>query len=141
MLMPVPVFIRRRFMRTTILIVEAHTVLRRALRGWLEITFPGYQVIEAASGNEAITLTQAGPPSVVVMDINLPDMNGLDATAHLKAISPATPVVILTSYEVEKQYAHTRAHGANTFVVKNRVTELRSTLAPLLSPQSEPFQH
>jgi CheY-like chemotaxis protein len=129
--------IRRRFLRTTILVVETHNELRQALRDWLETTFPGYQIIEAASGDDAIALTQARSPSVVVMDISLPDMDGLEATAHLKAISPATPVVILTSYEVEKQYARTRASGASTFVVKNQVNELRSTLATLLFPQSE----
>jgi two-component system, NarL family, response regulator LiaR len=130
-------FIRRRFLLTPILIVEAHTLLRQALRGWLEVTFPGCQVFEAASGTEAIALTRARLPGVVLIDLTLPDMNGLEATARLEVITPQTPVVILTSCEVEKQYAQLRAKGASTFVVINRVTELRSTLATLLCPQKE----
>jgi DNA-binding NarL/FixJ family response regulator len=128
-------------MPATILIVEAHNMLRGALRGWLEMIFPEYRITEATSGREAIALTQSRSPDVVILDISLPDMNGLEATAHLNDISPATPVVILTSCAIEKQYARTRANGANTFVVKNDTAELRSTLETLLSPQRESLQH
>lgn len=88
-----------------------------------------------------MALIQARSPGVVVLDLRLPDMNGLEAAAHLNATSPATPLVILTSCEFEKQYARTQANGASTFVVKDQVTELRSTLATLLAPQREPFGH
>lgn len=122
-------------MLPTILIVEAHTVLRQALRGWLEMTFPRYEISEAASGAEAIALTRTRAPDVVVIELSLPDMNGLEAMARLEVITPETPMVILTSCEVEKQYVQSRTKGTSTFVVINRVTELRSTLAPLLAPQ------
>jgi CheY-like chemotaxis protein len=99
--------------------------------------FPGYQVIEAATGAEAVALTQARSPGVVLMDFILPDMNGLEAAARLGAITPAPSVVILTDCEVEKQVVRSQAKGTSAFVVIKRVTELRSTLALLLTPQSE----
>ena len=126
------------FMSATILIVEDHEAMRQALRGWLEITFPGCCVIEAADGKEAIVMAEAFSPHVIVVDIGRPGANGLETTARIKAIAPATQVVVLTSYEAEAHYAHAMAIGASACVPRARITdELRSTLADLLSPSNE----
>jgi NarL family two-component system response regulator LiaR len=124
-------------MSATILIVEDHEAMRQALRGWLEITFPACRVIEAAGGEEAIVMAEAFSPHVVVMDIGRPGANGLKTTARIKAIAPATQVVVLTSYEAEAHHAHAMASGASACVPRDRITELRSILAGLLSPPNE----
>ncbi len=67
-------------MPATILVVDDHEAVRWGLREWLEMAFPGCRVIEANSGEEAIVLTINESPRVVLMDINLPGMNGIEAT-------------------------------------------------------------
>ncbi len=67
-------------MSTTILIVEDHDAVRRSLRDWLEVEFPQCRVIEAASGEESIALIQTESPRLVIMDISLPGMSGIEAT-------------------------------------------------------------
>lgn len=124
-------------MSATILIVEDHEAMRQALRGWLEITFPGCRVIEAAGGEEGVVMAEAFSPHVVVVDIGRPGANGLETTARIKAIAPAARVVVLTSYEAEAHHAHAMASGASACVPRDRITELRSTLADLLSPSNE----
>ncbi len=81
-------------------------------------------------------MAEASSPHVVVTDIGLPGMNGLETTAYLKAMVPATSVVVFSDYEAEAYYAHAIASGASACVTKNMITELQSTLAELLFPQT-----
>ena len=121
-------------MTTKFLIVEAHGVLRRALRGWLETKFPGCHIVEATSGDEAVAIAQAISPHVVIMDISLPGMNGLASMAQIKAVEPATLVLVLTTFEDEIYYTTAAAKGADAYVPKARMlTNLQPALAALLS--------
>lgn len=121
-------------MTTKFLIVEAHSVLRRALRGWLETRFPGCHIVEATNGEEAVATAQAVSPHVVIMDISLPGMNGLDSMARIKAVEPATQVLVLTTFEDEIYRAAAEAKGADAYVPKARMlTNLQPTLTTLLS--------
>ena len=79
-----------------ILIVEDHQGVRQSLREWLELSFPGYRLLEATSGEEAVILAQAMCPCLVIMDIGLPGMSGIEAAQGIKAAVPATRVVMLT---------------------------------------------
>lgn len=125
-------------MKTTILVVEDHDTVRRSLREWLEAVFPQCRVIEAASGEEAITIAQAKLPSVVVMDIGLQQMNGIEATRHIKAAVPTAQIVMLTIHEDEAYRADATTAGASAYVAKRTMqTELLPTLAALLSGQDE----
>lgn len=120
-------------MPATILIVDDHNLMRQCLRVWLEGQFPGCQVMEATNGEEAITLARLSSPQVVVMDVDLPGMSGIQATAHIKAMVPATPVVILSFHDDTVHRAHATTAGANAYVVKGRISsELQPTLAALL---------
>ncbi len=65
-------------MPATILIVEDQELVRRALRKLLEVVYSRYQVIEAASGEEALGLTKTEQPHLVIMNITLPGMNGIE---------------------------------------------------------------
>jgi DNA-binding NarL/FixJ family response regulator len=122
-------------MPITILIVEDHDLVRKALREWVAAKFPGCHVIEATSGEEAITMAQVSSPHVVVMDIDLPGMSGLQTTARIKAMDPATQVVILSFHDDKVYRAHATLAGANAYVVKGRLSsELQPTLAALLPP-------
>jgi len=113
-----------------ILIVEDNDRVRKSLREWLERAFPKYQFIEAASGEEAINITQARAPCAIIMDISLPGMRGIEATRHVKGNMPTTQVVILTIHEEEAFRADAKAAGASAFVTK-RV--MRKELVPALA--------
>lgn len=120
-------------MPATLLIVDDHDLMRQVLREWLGARFPNCHVIEATSGEEAITMAQVSSPHVVVMDVDLPGMSGIQATTRIKAMLPATPVVILSLHDDTVHRAHATLAGANAYVVKGRMaSELQLTLTALL---------
>ena len=121
-----------------ILIVEDHKGVRQSLREWLEISFPDYQLLEANSGEEAVTVAQAMSPCLVIMDIGLPGMNGIEAAQGIKAAVPATRVVVLTIYDDEAHRAAAAAAGVSAYVPKRKVqTELLPVLTRLLAEDRE----
>ena len=121
-------------MSATILIVEDHDAVRRALRDWLEVEFPQCRLIEATSGEEAMALVRSESPRLVVMDITLPGMSGIEATRQIKATSPSVQIVILTVHEGDIYRADATAAGASAYVPKRTMqTELIPTLAALLA--------
>ena len=121
-------------MPATILIVEDHNDVRKALRDWLGLEFHQHRVIEAASGEEAITLARIESPCVVIMDIRLPGMNGIETTRQIKAALPSTQIVMLTIRTGDIYCAHAKAAGASAYVTKQRIcNELGPTLAELLA--------
>jgi two-component system invasion response regulator UvrY len=118
----------------TILIVEDHESVRRSLREWSEHVFPSCDVVEAETGEEALAAAQAHAPRVVVMDISLPGMSGIEATRRIKAIQPIAQVVILTIHEDSPYRAEAQAAGASAYVTKRKMqTDLMPVLARLLS--------
>ena len=121
-------------MTATILIVEDHDAVRRSLRAWLEVEFPQCRVIEAASGEEAIALIRTESPRLVVMDISLPGMSGIEATRRIKATLPSAQIVMLTIHEDDAHRADATTAGASAYVTKRVMqTELIPTLAALLA--------
>ena len=121
-------------MPATILIVEDHDAVRRSLRDWLEVEFPQCRVIGAASGEQAIALIRTESPRLVVMDISLPGMSGIEATRQIKAALPSAQVVMLTIHENDTYRADATAAGASAYVPKRVMqTELIPTLAALLA--------
>ena len=124
-------------MPAIILIVEDHDDVRKALRDWLGLEFPWCRVIEAASGEEAITLARVESPHLVIMDIRLPGMNGIETTRQIKAALPSTRIVMLTIRTGDIYCTHAKAAGASAYVTKERIgTELGPTLAALLADWS-----
>jgi DNA-binding NarL/FixJ family response regulator len=121
-------------MYETILIVEDHDAMRQSLRKWLEMAFPQYRVAEAKSGEEAVISAQTAPPHLVIMDLGLPGMNGIEATSAIKQAAPETRVVMLTVYEDENFRVKAAAAGAAAYVPKRRLgTELLPVLTELLN--------
>ena len=121
-------------MNPSILIVEDHQGVRQSLREWLELSFPQCQLLEATSGEEALTVAQAMSPSLVIMDIGLPGINGIEAAAGIKAAVPTARVVMLTMYDDEAHRADAAAAGVSAYVPKRKVrTELLPVLTRLLA--------
>ena len=117
-------------MSASILIVEDHEKVRQALRKLIEVKFPHYQVIEASNGEEAITLTLANIPQLIIMDITLPGMSGIEATRRIRDSSSSPPVLMFTVHEDTIYRDEAKNAGAIAYVAKHA---LQSELLPQLS--------
>lgn len=106
-----------------IIIVDDHPVFRQGLRDILE-TDPNIHVIgQAASGEAAVEMILANEPDVVLMDINLPDTNGLQITRQVKASRPEIKVIVITGYDDVEQAFHAIRAGANAYCAKDITPE------------------
>jgi NarL family two-component system response regulator LiaR len=102
-----------------VVIVDDHTVVRQGVRAFLE-TQPDIVVVgEAQSGAEAIALCVEHTPDVVLMDLIMPEMNGVEATQRIKKISPQTQIVILTSYLEDEHILPALRSGALSYLLKD----------------------
>jgi NarL family two-component system response regulator LiaR len=103
----------------TILIVDDHAVVRQGVRGFLE-TQPDLSVVgEAASGEEAVRLAAQYVPDIVLMDLVMPGLDGVEATRRVKRSSPRTQVVVLTSYHEDEHIFPAIRAGALSYVLKD----------------------
>ena len=108
-------------MTPTILIVEDHDLLRTWLSDWLAGIFNNHTIATTGDGLEAIELARAEQPQLVLMDLDLPRLNGLEATRRIKAALPTTQVVMLTIYEDQAHRADAAAAGASAYVPKRNL--------------------
>ena len=118
----------------TILIVEDHHALRNSLQMWLGMEFPLYLVIGAATGEEAVAICRYTAPDAIVMDINLPQMSGIEATELILSSVQHTEVLMLTIHEEDIYRTRALAAGAGAFILKRDMyTELVPALSALLA--------
>lgn len=115
-----------------ILIVEDHSAVRRGLRSLLELEFPQIHIVEASSGDEGVMRSILEPPQLVVMDISLPGLNGIEATRQIKCLYPSVPIVIFTVHEDEIYRAEAEAAGANAYISKLGMKYLISAISTFL---------
>jgi len=116
-------------MKGTILIVEDNDVVRESLQDWLSVTFPECTFMIAKSGEEAVEKVANRPPTIVLMDIGLPGMSGIQATRMIKAASPKTKVLMLTIYNDVEHRADASTAGASAYLSKGK---MHSELVPLM---------
>jgi DNA-binding NarL/FixJ family response regulator len=103
----------------TIIVVDDHSVVREGVRAFLEAQ-PELQVVgEASSGAAVLPLVREYVPDVVLMDLVMPGMNGVEATGWIKQISPRTQVVVLTSYHEDEYIFPALRAGALGYVLKD----------------------
>lgn len=107
----------------SILIVDDHEVVRNGMRSYLE-TLPNFSVVgEAASGEDAIELVSELIPDIVLMDLIMPGMDGIETTRRIKQISPRTQVVVLTSYHEDIHIFPALKAGAISYILKDMKME------------------
>jgi two-component system, NarL family, response regulator NreC len=106
-----------------ILVADDHKMLRRGLRRILEEQADLEVVGEAADGREAVELTGQLQPDVVVMDIAMPQMNGIEATRQIIQRHPKTSVVILSMYSDENYVVQVLRAGARGYLLKDSAEE------------------
>jgi len=105
-------------MSIRVMLAEDHTMVRQALRVLLEHDKDMSVVAEAKDGREALALAEEFVPDVVVMDVGMPDMNGIEATRRLLAARPATKVVALSAYSDKRFVLGMLEAGALGYVIK-----------------------
>jgi two-component system response regulator DegU len=87
--------------RTKILIVEDHDDFRELVRNYLSSQNQEWVLFEADCGTKGIETAKSQRPHIILMDIRLPDINGIDAATEIKVESPETEVIVLTMFESE----------------------------------------
>lgn len=108
-----------------ILLADDHVVVRQGTRELLEREEDMEVVAEAGDGEEAVHLTTNQRPDVAIMDISMPKLNGIEATKQIKAIHPATAVLVLTAYDDDQYIFALLEAGAAGYLLKNvRAEEL-----------------
>jgi DNA-binding NarL/FixJ family response regulator len=126
--------------RLAALIVEDQDFMRRMLVEFVQSAYPGITVMEAADGARALQLCRSNRPRLVLMDVALPDANGIELTAKIRRMLPETEVVIVSQHAVAAYVERARATGAFAYITKDKVyRELLPTIdralghAPLAS--------
>lgn len=124
-----------------ILLADDHGIVRRGLHYLLERS-PGMQVIgEAADGREAVRLAEETSPDVVIMDIAMPNLNGIEATAQIVKKNPKAGVIILSMHSDESYLVRALSAGARGYLLKDsaeadliRAVQAVSQGRPFFSP-------
>ena len=102
-----------------ILLVDDHKIVRQGVRAFLD-AHEGIDVIgEAGSGAEAVKMVEERVPDVVLMDLIMPGMDGVEATRLAKNISPRTQIVVLTSYHEDEHIFPALQAGALSYILKD----------------------
>ncbi|HTH01007.1 MAG TPA: sigma-54 dependent transcriptional regulator [Vicinamibacterales bacterium] len=108
-------------MKSRILVIDDEAEIRRSVRMILE--YEGYEVIEASSGPEGLTLAEREAPDLVFLDIKMPGMDGLDALQRIKAANDTLPVVIISGHGTVSTAVEATKLGAFDFIEKPLASE------------------
>ena len=115
--------------RISVIIVDDHEIVRKGIRAYLDSTTEFKVLAETSSGREAIGLVTELIPDVVLMDLIMPDMDGIKTTREIKKISPRTQIVVLTSFHEDVHIFPALKAGANSYILKDvTMDELADTL-------------
>jgi NarL family two-component system response regulator LiaR len=103
----------------SVLLVDDHSMVRQGVRAFL-VTQPDLTVVgEAGSGEEAIKLAAQHVPDVILMDLIMPNMDGVETTRRVKQVSPRSQVVVLTSYHEDEHIFPALKAGALSYILKD----------------------
>ena len=103
----------------TVLLVDDHKLVRQGVRAFLEAHDEFLVVGEAESGSVGVKLAEEYIPDVVLMDLIMPEMDGVEATRQVKNISPRSHVVVLTSYHEDEHIFPALEAGATSYILKD----------------------
>jgi DNA-binding NarL/FixJ family response regulator len=104
---------------TTVLLVDDHPVVREGLRGMIDAEQDLTVVGEAGSGAEAIAMAESLRPDVILMDLRMPDVDGVTATERILSALPRTRIVVVTTYESDSDILRAVEAGAAGYLLKD----------------------
>jgi NarL family two-component system response regulator LiaR len=103
----------------SVLLVDDHSMVRQGVKAFL-VTQPDISVIgEASSGEEAVRLAGQHVPDVILMDLIMPNMDGVEATRRVKQVSPRSQIIVLTSYHEDEHIFPALKAGALSYILKD----------------------
>ena len=106
-------------MTTTVLLVDDHPVVREGLRGMIDAEADLTVVGEAGSGAEAIAMAESLRPDVILMDLRMPNVDGVAATERILTLLPGTRIVVVTTYESDTDILRAVEAGAAGYLLKD----------------------
>ncbi|PYK65367.1 MAG: DNA-binding response regulator, partial [Verrucomicrobia bacterium] len=109
--------------KITVILADDHTVVRQGLRALLDAEEDMQVVGEADNGRQAVQIAQRLRADVVVMDIGMPSLNGLEATRQITKESPGSKVLILSSYSDEEYVQQLTEAGATGYLIKQTASQ------------------
>ena len=104
---------------TRVLLVDDQAMIRAGIRMILESTDDLIVVAEAGDGEEAIVQARAAKPDVILMDVQMPILDGIEATKRLRAENARAQIIVLTTFERDDYLFGALAAGASAFLLKN----------------------
>src|SRR4051812_37188615 len=105
--------------RIRILAVDDHPILRQGIAGLIDDESDMTLIAEAANGREAIQQFRAHHPDITLMDLQMPEMNGLDAMIAIRGEFPDARIIVLTTYTGDVQAMRALQAGARAYLLKN----------------------
>ena len=119
-----------------ILVADDHPIFRMGLCNVIRSEFSNGHVFEADNGLQAMEVFEKEKPDVVILDINMPQLDGLEICRRITEVEPATKVIVLTMYKEKTLLAKAKAHGAKSYLIKdNSILEVIDAIKAVLSNQ------
>jgi len=113
---------------TTVLIVEDQALMRNILRNFLQDAFPDFIFLEAADGAGAFEACSTRRPQLILMDVCLPDANGIELTTRVKSLLPDAQVIVMSYKSGEAYVKRALAAGGRAYICKDH---LATDLVPM----------
>ena len=108
-------------MSIRILVVDDHEVLREGIRSLLGRLRPDWKICgEATDGDEAIRMAQELTPDIILMDVTMPRLSGLEASLRIRQLGLSVPILIFTTHESDRLFAEVREASAQGYVLKSQ---------------------
>jgi len=118
----------------TLLIADDHPIFRKGLMDLLQHSFPKVKIIECHNGTEAISGILKLKPDIAILDINMPEANGLDVCKHVVKEQSETKIIILTMYREKEMIKNAMLSGASGYILKdNAVDEIMDCVNTVLN--------
>ncbi len=125
-------------MRTRFLIVDDNELVRRSLRTVLQAN-PEWEISgEASNGQEAVEVFQTSRPNLVILDFQMPGMNGIETARRILEIAPAMPIVLFTQHASPELEKHALSAGIRSVVSKTDTFPMVGIIEALLGPSEPP---
>lgn len=125
-------------MRTRFLIVDDNDLVRQSLRTVLQAN-PEWEIAgEASNGQDAIEIFKTSHPNLVILDFQMPGMNGIETARRILEIAPAMPIVLFTQHASAELEKHARAAGIRSVVSKTDTFPMVGIIEALLGPADRP---
>jgi DNA-binding NarL/FixJ family response regulator len=121
-------------MRTRFLIVDDNDLVRQSLRTVLQAN-PEWEIAgEASNGQDALEIFKTSHPNLVILDFQMPGMNGIETARRILEIAPAMPIVLFTQHASAELEKHARAAGIRSVVSKTDTFPMVGIIEALLGP-------